>query len=254
MGCLSAKSDANTEQQIGMNAPEKVFEDDVEDKKDEQTKQPEAAKAGAQTDMTNTNVNQTEGGDLNKSGEGKKKRKRDYAAEYIREINECRSNPPAYAKKIENVLQFIKENKEKGGGTFEKEGMPKVALNRGEPAFREFIEKLKTIEPLPKLEARDDLKVDINEDPQKWTDKNLISEAVNNRKAAIKDTSNYNAFNFHFDVGSPVAETSFILQLVDDTPFKGSRQRNILNKDFKYVGISSLKVKNKNCGYFLFAN
>jgi hypothetical protein len=132
--------------------------------------------------------------------------------------------------------------------------MPKVALNKGEIAFRDFAVKLKDIKSLPPLEAREDLKVPINEEPQKWTDKVLISDAVNKQKAAIKDTSSYTAFNFHFDVGSPLAEISFVLQLVDDTPFKGSRQRNILNPDFKYVGISTLKVKNKNCGYFLFAN
>jgi hypothetical protein len=152
------------------------------------------------------------------------------------------------------VIQYIKENKEKGGGTFEKEGMPKVALNRGEPAFREFAARLRTMNPIPTLEPRENLKVPINEDPQKWTDKTLISESVNKQKAAIKDSSNYNAFNFHFDVGSPQAEISFILQLVDDTPFKGSRQKNILNPEYKYVGISTFKVKNKNCGYFLFAN
>jgi len=132
--------------------------------------------------------------------------------------------------------------------------MPKVALNRGEPAFREFAQKLRGMQPLSPLEAREDLKVPINEDPQKWTDKALISEAVNKQKASIKETSSYKTFNFHFDVGSPQAEISFILQLVDDTPFKGSRQRNIVNPEFKYVGISTLKIKNKNCGYFLFAN
>ena len=132
--------------------------------------------------------------------------------------------------------------------------MPKVALNKGAQAFTEFAAKLKTMQPMKPLEAREDLKVPINEDPQKWTDKALISEAVNKQKAAIKETSSYNSFNFHFDVGSPQADISFILQLVDDTPFKGSRQRNIINPEFKYVGISTFKVKNKNCGYFLFAN
>jgi hypothetical protein len=180
--------------------------------------------------------------------------KRDFASDYIKEINECRANPAAYAAKVENVIQYIKANTEKGvGGTFEKEGMPKVALNKGEAAFREFALRLKGMQPLKPLEAREDLKVPIDSDPQKWTDKALISEAVNKQKAAIKDTSSYTSFNFHFDVGSPVAETSFILQLVDDTPFKGSRQRNILSPEFKYVGIQTLKVKNKNCGYFLFA-
>jgi hypothetical protein len=175
----------------------------------------------------------------------------------LKEINECRQNPASYAAKVESMIQFITpttENKEKSGGTFAKEGMPKVALTRGEPAFREFAAKLREMTPLSPLEAREDLKVPISEDPKNWTEKTLISEAVNNQKQKIKDTSSYQTFNFHFDVGSSLPDVSFVLQLVDDTPFKGSRQRNILNKDFKYIGINTFKVKAKNCGYFLFAS
>jgi len=137
---------------------------------------------------------------------------------------------------------------------FEKEGMPKISLNRGEPAFREFAQKLKETQPLKPLEARDDLKVLISEDVTKWTDKTTLAESVNKQKTVARQSHGYTNFNFHFDVGSPQADTSFVLQLVDDTPFKGARSKNILNPDFKYIGISTLKVKNKNCGYFLFAN
>ncbi len=165
-----------------------------------------------------------------------------------------RKDPPSYASKVEKLIQYIKENKEKGGGIFDKEGMPKVSLIKGEPAFRDFIEKLNTLQPLGSIEYREDLKVPINEDPQKWTDKTVISASVNKRKEDIRETASYSSYNFHFDVGSPLAEISFILQLVDDTPFKGSRQKNILNPNYKYVGVSNLKVKNKNCGYFLFAS
>ncbi len=130
--------------------------------------------------------------------------------------------------------------------------MPKVALVKGEQAFRDFIEKMKQMNPLNALESKEELKVPIPEEPKTWTDKGSIGEAVSKKKADLKEK--FSNFSFHFDVGSPSAEISFILQLVDDTPFKGSRQKNIINPDLKYVGINSFKVKNKNCGYFLFSN
>lgn len=132
--------------------------------------------------------------------------------------------------------------------------MPKISLTRGVQAFQEFANKLRSMQPMAKLEFRSNLQIPIPENPSNWTSKEYIAEAVNNVKANIKDTSGYRNFSFHFDVGSPFSENSFVLQLVDDTPFKGSRSRNILNPTFKYIGISSNKVKNKHCGYFLFAN
>jgi hypothetical protein len=175
----------------------------------------------------------------------------------LKEINTCRTNPSGYADKVESHLQFIQENPDtaaKNAAFYVKEGMPKIALVRGAPAFQEFADKLRKMSPMNKLELRSNLTVPIDEDQAKWTSKEYIGEAVNKVKLEIKETSGYKNFNFHFDVGSPFSENSFILQLVDDTPFKGSRSRNILNPNFSFIGISSYRIKNKHCGYFLFAN
>jgi len=172
-------------------------------------------------------------------------------------MNACRTNPAAYAANVEKHIQYIQENPDtsaKNAAFYVRDGMPKISLTRGVPAFQEFADKLRTMQPMPKIESRQDLQVPIHENSSNWTSKEYIGEAVNKVKSDIKGNSNYKNFNFHFDVGSPYSENSFILQLVDDTPFKGSRSRNILNPAFTYVGISSLKIKNKHCGYFLFAN
>jgi hypothetical protein len=142
---------------------------------------------------------------------------------------------------------------------YQREGMPKIALNQGEVAFKNFAENLKNKYSLPSIEFRQDLQIEINSDPKKWTDKEYITSLVNNKKNQFKDSpSPYRNFVFHFDVGSTDPEISFIIQLVDDTPFKGTRSKNILNQHLKYVGISTMQVKqkkcDKNCGYFLFAN
>lgn len=179
---------------------------------------------------------------------------RDYTAGYLKEINICRANPSLYALEIENVIQFIKEDKEKNTFTFEKEGMPKIPLIKGEVFFREVAEKLRRIQPIQLLEVRDDLRVPISNDPLKVTEWNSMKEAVDKVVESFKETSNYKSYCFHYDVGPTNAKNSFILQLVDDAPFNLKRQKNILNPDFKYIGINAIKIKNKNCGYFLFAN
>ncbi len=187
----------------------------------------------------------------------KKDRKQNYIDHFMKELNKCRLNPAAYADIVERHIQYIRPNEDvnsKNAAFYVREGMPKISLTRGEVAFREFAEKLRTMSPVGKLELKSNLSIPIPEEPSQWTSKEYIAEAVNNLKNDIRGTTNYKNFNFHFDVGSPFSENSFVLQLVDDTPFKGSRSRNILNPNFNYIGVSSQKVKNKHCGYFLFAN
>lgn len=187
----------------------------------------------------------------------KKDKKQNYIDHFMRELNHCRTNPQLYAGIVEKHIAYIQENPDtsaKNAAFYVRDGMPKISLTRGVVAFQEFAAKLRSMTPMHKIELRSNLSIPIDEDSSKWTSKDYIGQAVNKVKSEIKDTANYKNFNFHFDVGSPFSENSFVLQLVDDTPFKGSRSRNILNKDFAYVGISSLKVKNKHCGYFLFAN
>jgi len=100
----------------------------------------------------------------------------------MKELNECRQNPSAYADKVEQHLQYIKVNsdaKQKGGFLYEREGMPKVALNQGEIAFKNFIQKLRETKPLEPIEFRSNLQIPINADPKKWTDKDYIGHIVN---------------------------------------------------------------------------
>jgi hypothetical protein len=177
----------------------------------------------------------------------------------MRELNECRTNPAAYAAKVESHIQYIKVNPNTDGNAkstslYDRDHMPKVSLNSGVAAFTAFAQKLRTMNPLPEIEFRNELAVDVPVDPSTWTSKEYIANTINAKKLELKKDTDFKNFNFHFDVGSNNAETSFILQLVDDTPFKGSRSKNILNPQFKYVGVRNSKIKNKNCGYFLFSN
>jgi len=55
------------------------------------------------------------------------------------------------------------------------------------------------------------------------------------------------------DLGVSDPETCLLLQIVDDSPFKGKRRDNILNPTMKSVGISFMKQKTKFCSYVTFA-
>jgi hypothetical protein len=174
----------------------------------------------------------------------------------MKEMNKCRTNPVEYANIVESHIKYIQNNTDpnsKNAAFYVKENIPKIALVRGEIAFRETIEILKKLKPLNPLEQREDLQVPIPEDQSSWIIKDLISENVNKLKAKAKEEGKYTNFNFHFDIGSSQPESSFVLQLVDDTAFKGNRSKNLLSSSFKFVGINSTKHRNKHCGYFLFA-
>ena len=184
-------------------------------------------------------------------------KKQNFVEHFVRELNHCRTNPNAFASIVENHIQYIEENTDSGaknGAFYVREGMPKIPLTRGADAFREMADKLRSMTPLNKVELRANLQLSIPEEPEKWTDKKHIAETLQQIKANNKETGNYKKFNFHYDVGSPYSENSFVLQLVDDGPFKGSRSKNLLNSSYTYIGVASQKHKNRHCGYFLFAN
>jgi len=203
----------------------------------------------------------TEGNLLSENTDRKSPRKLDkkqnFVEHFLKEVNSCRANPSLFAEKVLNHVQYIQENEAKSAKNsafYIREGMPKIPLTRGASAFQELAERLRNMEPMTKIELRTNLEVTIPEDPANWTSKQYIGETLAKLKAENKVNHEYQHFNFHYDVGSPYSENSFILQLVDDTPFKGARSKNLLNPEFKYVGITSQKVKNRHCGYFLFAN
>lgn len=154
-------------------------------------------------------------------------------------------------------MEFIKANPDpnsKNAALYTREGMPKIPLTRGKPAFQEFAAKLRETEPMGNVEFREDLKINISEDTSLWADKKYIGDVLQKFKDENKESKHYKNFNFQYDIGSPYAENSIIIQIVDDGPFKGTRSKNILNPSYAHVGITCQKVKNKHCGYFLFAS
>jgi hypothetical protein len=110
---------------------------------------------------------------------------------------------------------------------------------------------LLTTESAPPLEFREDLVILVPEDHKDWKNNSLITQLLAKKKA--ENGSKYPECSFNMDLGISDPETSLLLQIVDDSPFKGKRRENILNPKNKYVGISFMKQKNKFCCYLTFA-
>ena len=112
-----------------------------------------------------------------------------------------------------------------------------------------MIDKLSNLEPMNKLIVKKELELEV---PEKEEYKNdFINELFNAKKEELKDQ--FKNITCHYDIGSSNAAVSAALQVVDDSNFKGARRNNILNPNFKYVGIGMQKVKNKFYCFFLFA-
>ena len=103
---------------------------------------------------------------------------------------------------------------------------------------------------MDELEIHEDLMVDIPmiED----FNISIIQDILIKKKEDVKDK--FNNVYCHFDIGSnnPVAST--VLQIVDDSNFRGIRRSNILSNILKYVGYGHIKVKTKHYYLFFFAN
>jgi hypothetical protein len=149
------------------------------------------------------------------------------------------------------LIPNIQANTEgKKGFLYVQEKIPKVTLNKGEPAFREAIEKLKTIQPMEKLKLKKELNMEVPEAEEYKNE--YINQLFAQKKEELKD-GQFKNITCHYDIGSSNAVVSAALQLVDDSNFKGARRNNILNPNFKYVGFGSQKVKSKHYCFFIFS-
>jgi hypothetical protein len=185
---------------------------------------------------------------------GKKKKKLKKAANNFNEdllhaINNVRADPSAYASRIEEAILRIRT--EEGKLIFEAEGT-KIALVKGEEAFKAAANKIRGLPPSGPLEFRDDLAIPVPEDSKDWKKQEVIAAALGKRKS--DNENKYTDYLFNMDLGVSDPEVSLLLQIVDDSPFKGKRCDNILNRDYKFIGISHQKQgKSKFCCYITIA-
>ena len=164
----------------------------------------------------------------------KAKPKDDFSRYVFALINSLRLNPPSY---IDTILRA------KNNVTTDKSGIKiykssvKVALNSGEKAFDSAIEVLKDTEPMCKLIYNPNLTIDLP------TNENEIkSKAYLPGQIKKKIDNGVEIKSFWKDIVKD-PDTCFILTIVDDSgKHSGNKRNDILDKNNKYIGISSVKI------------
>ena len=160
----------------------------------------------------------------------------DSFSRYIFEqINALRENPQSFIDKIEKAKSRITID-EKTGIKIYKSSV-KVALNKGEQAFDEAIEFLKNTEPMKKLKFNPDFVVELPRNELDVKSKEYLMEQVK-----YKIDSGIDIKSFWKDIVND-DESCFFLTIVDDSGLNdGNKRLDILNKDNKYIGITTVRI------------
>ena len=174
----------------------------------------------------------------------------DYPQKMLDLINQIRANPVSYADVIEECIQNITEEQDKIDETKTRiiyKKKVKVALNRGEIAFKDAAEELRNMEPLPPLELKNDICVPLPEEEAEIKDSSYLREQVK----IIREKTNIDVF---FKDLIKIPEVSALLMIVDDSEKNpGKKRQAVLNSEFKYIGISSKFIGKTFIAYFAFS-
>jgi len=136
----------------------------------------------------------------------------DYPERIVELINSIRVDPVAFADTIEESIQNITEVEDKnnpGNNRLIYKKKIKVALNRGEPAFREAAEVLRSMSPLPPLEFKNEICVTLPENEDEFRDPKFLREQVK----IIREENEIDVF---FKDLIKVPDVSELLMIVDD--------------------------------------
>ena len=173
-----------------------------------------------------------------------------YPERIIEIINNIRQDPVSYADVVLDSVKNIVEDNNKNDATKNKiiyKRKVKVALTRGKPAFLEAAEDLRNTEPLPPLEFVPEICIPLPEDEFDMKDNNFLKKKVIElRKEGI-----------HIDVFYKdlvkIPEVSALLMIVDDSGKNAGKKRmTLLDKNIKYIGVSSRFVGKTFIAYLSF--
>ena len=183
--------------------------------------------------------------------ENKNTKYADYPEKMLELINRIRENPSYYADVVEdsikNIIEVQEEDEDQIKPKIIYKKKVKVALTKGEPAFRETAEKLRNMESLPPLEFKNDICVPLPDNEEDIRNPSYLKEQVK----IMRETTNIDVF---FKDLIKIPEVSALLMIVDDSQKNPGRKRNaVLNKNFKYIGINSKFIGKTFIAYFTFS-
>ena len=195
--------------------------------------------------LTINNINGSQRSSLNMPLNNEISKKNDYPQKIISLINQIRSNPLLYSKQIEDSIKNIKINKD---NQIFYHNIVKVALHRGEQAFREAINILRNTESMQPLRYKPQLCIPLPENEIELKDPNFLKEQVDNIRQ--KNT----IIDIYFKDLIKIPEVSVLLMIVDDNSKNTSKKRDtLLNKDFRYIGVNSKFIGKCFVAHFSFS-
>ena len=119
-----------------------------------------------------------------------------------------------------------------------------IALNKGESSFREAAEYLRNMTPLPPLEFNNDKCIPLPLNENELDDPTFLRQQVKH----IRERTNIEYF---FKDLIKIPEISVLLMFVDDTnKSPGKKRLALLNKDIKYIGVTSKFIGKTFIAYF----
>ena len=186
---------------------------------------------------------------LQNNNDDKNEKYSDYPQKMLELINKIRSDPSAYSNIILNSINNIimNPNSEDPKHKIIYKNKVKVALSKGEEVFHEAAELLKNMDSLPPLILKREICVPIPETEEEIKENNYLKKQIN----IIREYYNVDVY---FKDLIKIPEVSALLMMVDDSEKNPGKKRNaLLNKDFKYIGISNKFIDGKFLAYFTFS-
>jgi len=160
-------------------------------------------------------------------------------SEYVKKvfclINKIRTNPADFITVIEAAEKFIKEI---NGRKIFDDNKIKVSLNEGKKMFQDCVDYLKTLQPMEELNFCDDIILECPTDEKNIKDIQFFKEKLLEKKEKF-------GIEAYFKDSIRIPEISVLLMLVDDSVKNPRKKREtLLNRNYKYIGISSSDINN----------
>ena len=152
------------------------------------------------------------------------------------QINLLRENPSSFINLIQGSETNIQRDKK---NRLIYKTKLKVALDKGIKAFEEAKLILSNTKPMPKLNFDYDMKLKLPKNEINIKSNNYLKNQV-----LIKGDKGISIKAYWKEIIYD-PETCFVLMIVDDNGKKaGFKRRNLLNPEYKYIGISSKNINN----------
>jgi hypothetical protein len=181
----------------------------------------------------------------NKAKSIRRTKSRNFKTSLFELINEARSYPLEFIDRIKEYKAYIKTENNKPFIEIKEKMLQRINLIKGEAAFDDLIATLHSILPLQPYVYKEELEIPI--DKENVTKREKLTELLSKQSKDLADK--FKSFSFHLDSDVKDPELSLILQLVDDSSFKGRRRSNLLSHNFNCIGITTTDISNDNKFY-----